>query len=307
MNTHLNGHKETSSSGNIRKGKPRWLKKRMPKGGDCQRVTRLLSDAGLHTVCQEAACPNMFECFAKNTATFMILGANCTRNCRFCNVTSNPPTPVDPDEPKRVADTVLKLNLTYVVVTSVTRDDLPDGGASHFAHVIRAIKQAGPDIRVEVLIPDFQGDFKALETVAKAEPDVINHNIETVKGLYAKVRPQAQYQRSLDLIRNVANHFPGLPAKSGIMVGLGETEEELRRTFQDLYDHGCNILTVGQYLQPTREHLRVEKFYTPEEFEQLDRMARDIGFQQVAAGPFVRSSYNARELFETPEGGGQSH
>lgn len=301
MNTNANSHTENRSSGSIRKGKPRWLKKSMPKGGDCQRVTRLLSEAGLHTVCQEAACPNMFECFSKNTATFMILGANCTRNCRFCNVASNSPTPVDPGEPKRVADTVLKLKLTYVVVTSVTRDDLPDGGASHFARVIRAIKKAGPGIRVEVLIPDFQGDVKALETVANAKPDVINHNIETVKGLYAKVRPQAQYQRSLDLIQNVRERFPGLSAKSGIMVGLGETLEALRITFQDLYDHGCNILTVGQYLQPTKKHLSVEKFYSPEEFEQLDRMARDIGFEQVAAGPFVRSSYKAGELFETPK------
>lgn len=301
MNIHCNCHKEISASGDIRKGKPRWLKKRMPKGGDCRRVTRLLSEAGLHTVCQEAACPNMFECFEKNTATFMILGADCTRNCRFCNVNSNSPTPVDPGEPQRVAETVLKLKLTYVVVTSVTRDDLPDGGASHFADVIRAVKQAGPGIRVEVLIPDFQGNVKALEIVGNAEPDVINHNIETVKGLYSRVRPQARYQRSLDLIRNVREFFPGLPAKSGIMVGLGETLDELRETLQDLYDHGCNILTVGQYLQPTRDHLPVEKFYTPEEFEQLDRMARDIGFRQVAAGPFVRSSYKARELFEPPE------
>ncbi|MDQ1269031.1 MAG: lipoyl synthase [Thermodesulfobacteriota bacterium] len=298
-----NGHTETPPSGSntIRKGKPRWLKKSMPKGGDYQRVTRLLSEAGLHTVCQEAACPNMFECFSKNTATFMILGSNCTRNCRFCNVTSNAPTPVDPDEPQRVAETVLKLKLTYVVVTSVTRDDLPDGGASHFARAIQAIKKAGPRIRVEVLIPDFQGDLKALETVAKAELDVINHNIETVKNLYARVRPQAQYQRSLDLIQNVTKRFPGLQTKSGIMVGLGETIEELEATFQDLYDHGCNILTVGQYLQPTRTHLSVEKFYSPQEFEQLDRMAREIGFKQVASGPFVRSSYKARELFETPE------
>ena len=305
MNSHCNNQSKKSSAdaGAVRKGKPKWLKKSMPKGGDCRRVTRLLSEAGLHTVCQEAACPNMFECFEKNTATFMILGANCTRNCRFCNVASNSPTPVDADEPKRVADTVLELKLTYVVVTSVTRDDLPDGGAAHFARVIRAIKQADPGIRVEVLIPDFQGDVNALKTVAEAEPDVINHNIETVKGLYSKVRPQAGYQQSLDLIRNVRRLFPGMPAKSGIMVGLGETMEELGATFRDLYDHGCNILTVGQYLQPTRAHLGVEKFYSPEEFEQLDRMAREIGFEQVAAGPFVRSSYNARELFETPADG----
>ncbi len=290
------------SGTNIRRtGKPAWLKKKLPVGGDYQRVTRLLANSKLHTVCQEANCPNMFECFSKDTSTFMILGSNCTRNCRFCNVASNSPTPVDPGEPKRVADTVLKLKLTYVVVTSVTRDDLPDGGASHFARVIQAVKRAGHGIRVEVLIPDFQGDIKALEIVGHAEPDVINHNIETVRGLYSKVRPQARYQRSLDLIQNVATHFPGLPAKSGIMVGLGEDRQSVHQVMDDLYDHGCNILTVGQYLQPTRDHLPVEKFYSPEEFEQLDRRARDIGFEQVAAGPFVRSSYKAGELFETPK------
>ncbi|WP_022668639.1 lipoyl synthase [Desulfospira joergensenii] len=281
-----------------RQAKPRWLKKSLPKGGDYQRVTRLLSEAGLHTVCQEASCPNMFECFSKNTSTFMILGSQCTRNCRFCNVGSRPPQPVDPEEPQKLARAVLDLKLNYVVITSVTRDDLPDGGASHFARVIGAVKEAGPDIQVEVLIPDFQGDTEALKTVIKAKPDVINHNIETVADLYDRVRPQALYRRSLDLLRKVKDIAPDMPAKSGIMVGLGETRDQLVRTFTDLHDHGCDLLTIGQYLQPSKAHLNVEKFYSPEEFAELEKTAREIGFSQVAAGPFVRSSYKAKELFQ---------
>ena len=281
--------------------KPKWLKKRLPRGGEVQQMTRLLSEANLHTVCQEASCPNMFECFCKNTATFMILGSECTRNCRFCNVRSNPPLPLDPKEPERVAETVLRLGLTYVVVTSVTRDDLSDGGAGHFAQTIRAIKAAGPQepdsqIKVEVLIPDFKGSVSALKTVLDARPDVLNHNVETVARLYNKARPQAVYQRSLDLIRNVKNLTPDIPAKSGIMAGLGETRKELIQTFQDLYDHGCDILTVGQYLQPSKTHLAVEKYYSPEEFQELENLAKKIGFKQTAFGPFVRSSYNAKEL-----------
>lgn len=290
------------------KGKPAWLKKPLPQGSDYQRVKKLLSSAKLTTVCQAANCPNMFECFSKNTSTFMILGCECTRHCRFCNVTANPALPVDPDEPLRVAKTASKLGLTYVVVTSVTRDDLPDGGASHFAAVIRAIKerhleskQSAPkvsnQIKVEVLIPDFQGDIRALETVVRAKPDVVNHNIETVASLYETVRPEAIYQRSLDLLKNVKRLDPLMPLKSGIMVGLGETQEELARTMADIFGHGCNILTIGQYLQPTRQHLTVKKYYSPEEFKQLELTARKIGFQRVAAGPFVRSSYNAADLF----------
>lgn len=285
------------------KGKPAWLKKPLPQGGDYQRVKQLLSNARLTTVCQEANCPNMFECFSKNTSTFMILGSECTRHCRFCNITANPPMPVDPDEPERVAGTARKLGLTYVVVTSVTRDDLPDGGAGHFAAVIKAIKTSRPDpmqsgqIKVEVLIPDFQGDIKALETVVYAKPDVVNHNIETVAFLYETVRPEAKYLRSLDLLRNVKRLDPLMPVKSGIMVGLGESQEELAQTMEDLFAHGCDILTIGQYLQPTRQHLKVIKYYSPEEFKQLELTARKIGFQRVAAGPFVRSSYNAAELF----------
>ncbi len=285
----------------IRRKKPAWLKKPLPVGGDYQRVTNLLSRAKLHTVCQEANCPNMFECFSKNTSTFMILGDQCTRHCRFCNVTAEPVLPVDPDEPANVAKTVMDLGLKYVVITSVTRDDLTDGGAFQFAKVIRAVKKAGETagcpIRVEVLIPDFQGDVKALKTVINAKPDIINHNIETVAGLYARVRPEAVYERSLDLIAAVKQAAPDMPTKSGIMVGLGETQEELVKTMEDLFAHQCDILTIGQYLQPTRSHLDVEKFYTPEEFKRLETIARDIGFKQVAAGSFVRSSYKAEDLF----------
>ncbi|MBU3950581.1 MAG: lipoyl synthase [Proteobacteria bacterium] len=288
-----------------KKGKPAWLKKRLPLGNDYQRVKNLLSDARLTTVCQAANCPNMFECFSKNTSTFMILGSECTRHCRFCNVTAGSPLPLDPDEPVRVARTAHQLGLTYVVVTSVTRDDLPDGGATHFAAVINAIKtgQAAPGdsektiARVEVLIPDFQGDIKALDIVVRAKPDVINHNIETVASLYETVRPEAQYQRSLDLLKNVKALDPLMPLKSGIMVGLGETTVEVARTLEDLFKHGCDIVTIGQYLQPTRAHLNVKKYYSPEEFKQLEQTAKKLGFSRVAAGPFVRSSYNAQDLF----------
>ncbi len=296
-----------------KKGKPAWLKKPLPQGGDYQRVKKLLSNANLTTVCQEANCPNMFECFSKDTSTFMILGAECTRHCRFCNVTANSPLPVDPEEPMRVARASYELGLRYVVVTSVTRDDLPDGGAAHFAAVIKAIKtfhapkkpyqntekEGFNGIKVEVLIPDFLGDIKNLGTVVYAKPDVVNHNIETVASLYEIVRPEAIYQRSLDLLRNVKSMDPLMPAKSGIMVGLGETVPELEQTMTDLFEHGCDILTIGQYLQPTRQHLEVKKYYSPEEFKQLELTARKIGFRRVAAGPFVRSSYKAKDLFNT--------
>ncbi|MCK5349977.1 MAG: lipoyl synthase, partial [Desulfobacula sp.] len=278
-----------------RKKKPSWLKKSLPKGGDYQRVRGLLSNAGLHTVCQEANCPNMFECFSKNTSTFMILGSQCTRNCRFCNVDPGSPLSVDPDEPMRVAKAAFDLKLKYVVVTSVTRDDLEDGGALHFADTIKAIKGTLPDdSKVEVLIPDFQGNIEALKIVVCAKPDVLNHNIETVPSLYPSARPEANYQQSLDLLRRVHTIDDSMPVKSGIMVGLGETMEELDQTMADLFNHGCDILTIGQYLQPTKAHLKVEKYYSPAEFELLEKKARQIGFKKVAAGPFVRSSYNAQ-------------
>jgi lipoyl synthase len=279
------------------KRKPAWLKKTLPKGGDYQRVRGLLAKSGLTTVCQEANCPNMFECFSKNTSTFMILGSQCTRNCRFCNIGFSPALPVDPDEPARVAKAALDLNLKYVVVTSVTRDDLEDGGASHFDATIKAIKATLPHSKVEVLIPDFQGNIEALKIVVYAKPDVLNHNIETVPSLYSTARPQADYQQSLDLFKNAKTIDPLMPIKSGIMVGLGESVQELEQTMKDLFDYGCEILTLGQYLQPTREHLKVEKYYSPQEFGVLETKARAIGFKRVAAGPFVRSSYNAQELF----------
>jgi lipoyl synthase len=232
----------------------------------------------------------------------MILGDQCTRHCRFCNITARPPLAVDPEEPARVAKAALDLGLQYVVVTSVTRDDLPDGGAAHFAAVIQALKkmgtQPGRPLRVEVLIPDFKGDIHALKTVVDAGPDVINHNIETVADLYPLARPEAVYQRSLDLINTIGRLAPHIPAKSGIMVGLGETLPQLTRTLQDLYNHGCTMLTIGQYLQPTRAHLEVKKYYPPEEFDALAQTARQIGFSKVAAGPFVRSSYQAENLFQ---------
>ena len=282
------------------KQKPSWLKKNLPKGGDYQRVRNLISNSGLHTVCQEANCPNMFECFSKNTSTFMILGANCTRNCRFCNVSFAPALPLDSDEPMRVAKAALDLNLKYVVVTSVTRDDLEDGGASHFADTIKAIKTTLPDDpKVEVLIPDFQGNVKALKIVVCANPDVLNHNIETVPSLYSIARPQANYQQSLDLFKNAKAINASMPLKSGLMLGLGETMEELEQTMKDLFHYGCEIITLGQYLQPTKAHLKVEKYYSPDEFKQLAKKARQIGFKKTAAGPFVRSSYNAQGLFDS--------
>jgi lipoic acid synthetase len=279
-------------------GKPSWLKKSLPKGGDYQRVKGLLSKANITTVCQEANCPNMFECFSNDTSTFMILGSQCSRNCRFCNVKSGNPTPVDLKEPLRVAKAAFDLKLKYVVVTSVTRDDLGDGGATQFAKTIKAIKSMLPDDpKVEVLIPDFQGNYDALKIVVYANPDVVNHNIETVPSLYSKVRPEAEYQQSLDLIQNIKHINPSMTTKSGIMVGLGETFAELELTIKELFDHGCDILTIGQYLQPTRSHLDVEKYYSPDEFILLEEKAREIGFKKVAAGPFVRSSYQAKDLF----------
>ena len=282
------------------KQKPSWLKKTLPKGGDYQRVRNLLSNSGLHTVCQEANCPNMFECFSKNTSTFMILGSNCTRNCRFCNVNFAPALPLDPDEPMRIAKAALDLNLKYVVVTSVTRDDLEDGGASHFADTIKAIKTTLPDDpKVEVLIPDFQGNIEALKIVVRANPDVLNHNIETVPSLYSIARPEANYQQSLDLFKNAKAINNSMPVKSGIMIGLGETIKELEQTMKDLFHYGCEIITLGQYLQPTKAHLKVQKYYSPDEFKQLEKKARKVGFKKIAAGPFVRSSYNAQNLFDS--------
>ncbi len=281
-----------------KKQKPEWLKRTLPTGPEYERMKKLLSGNNLNTVCQEAKCPNQFECFSKGTSTFMIMGEKCTRNCNFCAVQNNPIYLPDSNEPKRVAKTVEKMNLSYVVITSVTRDDLDDGGASFFAETIREIKKLNKDILVEVLIPDFQGNEEALKTVLDAKPDVLNHNIETVPSLYPKVRPEAIYERSLDLIKRSKAYAPEIPTKSGLMVGLGEKKEELIQTFKDLVDYGCDALTIGQYLQPSKNHLPVETFVTPEEFENLREIALEKGFIEVASGPFVRSSYQAASLFE---------
>ena len=288
----------TTKKQNNRAPKPPWLKRRLPTGPDYEQVKAFINKGGLHTVCQEAKCPNIWECFSKHTATFMIMGSRCTRSCRFCAVAHGPTAPPDPEEPARVAEAVHKMGLNYVVITSVTRDDLPDGGAIFFAQTIQEIRKQIPDALIEVLIPDFQGNRNALKTVLKARPDVLNHNIETVPRLYSTVRPEANYKRSLELLKQTGQYDPSIPTKSGLMLGLGERPDEISRTLEDLFKTGCRILTLGQYLQPSKQHLQVERFLPPEEFDNWRKTALEIGFSQVAGGPFVRSSYHAKELFQ---------
>ncbi|PIE66740.1 MAG: lipoyl synthase [Deltaproteobacteria bacterium] len=283
----------------LRAQKPKWLKKRLPTGPEYEKMRRLLKENKLHTVCQEAQCPNQFECFSEGTATFMILGERCTRNCRFCAVSHRPLAPPDSEEPRRVAEAAVLLDLKYVVITSVTRDDQPDGGAQIFAETITAIKKQRPGTRVEVLIPDLQGDQDALMTILEAQPDVLNHNLETVSRLYDRVRPEAVYQRSLQLFKETKRIAPNQITKSGIMLGLGENDAELREAWQDLIAAGCDILTLGQYLQPSKKHLAVQRFVTPDEFTKLEQQALADGFRGVASGPFIRSSYQAEKLFRT--------
>jgi lipoic acid synthetase len=278
--------------------KPSWLKRRLPTGPMYENVRSMINKDRLHTVCQEAKCPNIWECFGQQTATFLILGSRCTRNCRFCSVDAGPVTPPDPDEPVRVAEVAHQMGLKYVVVTSVTRDDVPDGGAGFFAKTIEEIRKRIPDVCVEVLIPDFQGSAEALQTVLQARPDVLNHNIETVPRLYPLVRPEADYMRSLELLQRVQTFGFSIPTKSGLMLGFGEDRKEIKKTLEDLLRVGCRILTLGQYLQPTKKHLPVKLFISPEEFEHWRDIARKMGFSEVASGPFVRSSYHAKELFQ---------
>jgi lipoic acid synthetase len=286
-------HEEKKS----RISKPDWLRLKLPAGSDYELVRSLISKSALHTVCQEARCPNQWECFARQTATFLIMGSLCTRNCRFCAVEHGPLGPPDPEEPFRVAEAAQSLGLRYVVVTSVTRDDLPDGGAAIFAATIRAIRKKIPDVQVEVLVPDFQGLEEPLLTVVEAHPDVLNHNVETVERLYPAVRPQAVYKRSLQLLRRAKGRDASLPVKSGLMLGLGESPEEIHRTLADLLDAGCTLLTLGQYLQPSADHIPVERFVTPAEFDNWKETALAMGFSRVASGPLVRSSYHAKDLF----------
>jgi len=279
--------------------KPAWLKRRLPTGPAFEKIKGMIGRDRLHTVCQEAKCPNIWECFSHKTATFLIMGSRCTRNCRFCSVPEGGLSPPDPQEPARVARVSREMGLKYVVITSVTRDDLADGGAGIFAETIREIRNQIPGACVEVLIPDFQGNKEALFTVLHAKPDVLNHNIETVARLYPRVRPQANYRRSLQLIQRARESNPDLPTKSGLMLGLGEYSDEIEMTLEDMLQAGCRILTLGQYLQPSGNHLAVERFIPPEEFEAWRDKALKLGFAEVASGPFVRSSYHAQELFRT--------
>ena len=285
----------------IKTQKPRWLRRRLPRGPDYEKVRLLVNRGRLNTVCQEAKCPNIWECFSNKTATFLILGDRCTRSCRFCAVAHQPVELPDPDEPARVASAVKDLSLSYVVVTSVTRDDLPDGGAEHFAQTIREIHSVSPKANIEVLIPDFKGSTQSLRCVIEAHPNVLNHNMETVSRLYPTVRPEADYHRSLQLLKRVKEMNPKIPTKSGYMLGLGESYAEIEQALMELFGVGCRMLTLGQYLQPSKHHLPVERFVHPDEFDQLKNMAFDMGFTDVASGPFVRSSYHAKELFHSTE------
>jgi len=278
---------------------PEWLVPAVRKRPHLAALGRELAELGVHTVCQSARCPNLGECFARETATFMIMGEVCTRNCRFCAVNHGSPAALEAEEPRRVAEAARRLGLKHVVVTSVTRDDLADGGASHFAATIAAIREKMPEATVEVLVPDFNGDEKALGRVLAAGPEVLNHNVETVPRLYPRVRPQADYERSLGLLRRGGEMRPEVVTKSGLMVGLGESEEEVLGVLGDLRGAGVGAVTIGQYLQPTRRHLPVAAYIDPSRFDDYAEAARRLGFGHVLSGPLVRSSYHAEKLVQS--------
>ena len=274
--------------------KPAWIRAKSPTHPEVGRLKGLLRAHRLNTVCEEASCPNLGECFAHGTATFMIMGRLCTRRCPFCDVAHGRPAPLDADEPEQMARAIAEMKLKFVVITSVDRDDLRDGGAAHFAACIRAVRRETPATTIEILVPDFRGRMDAaLETLGWALPDVFNHNLETVPRLYKAARPGADYRHSLELLRRFKELHPSVPTKSGLMVGLGETDEEIVEVMRDLRAHGCDLLTIGQYLQPSRHHLPVARFVTPEQFAEFARIAGDLGFRNVASGPMVRSSYHA--------------
>ena len=274
--------------------KPRWIRAQSHAHPRVQGIKRILREQRLHTVCEEASCPNLGECFAHGTATFMIMGDICTRRCPFCDVAHGRPNPLDPEEPAHLAATIQALGLSYVVITSVDRDDLRDGGAGHFTACIEAVRTLNPHTRIEILVPDFRGRMqRALEQLQVAPPDVFNHNLETVPRLYKQARPGADYHESLNLLKAFGELHPEIPTKSGLMLGIGETREELLEVLRDLRAHGCSMLTLGQYLQPSRHHLAVERYLNPSEFDELADAARALGFRQVASGPMVRSSYHA--------------
>jgi lipoic acid synthetase len=274
--------------------KPDWIRIKLSHAPEVAHLKNLLREQKLVTVCEEASCPNLSECFSHGTATFMIMGDKCTRRCSFCDVAHGRPDPLDTEEPQRLAETVRKMQLKYVVVTSVDRDDLRDGGAGHFAACIAALRAQNPALKIEVLVPDFRGRMaKALDALTPQPPDVFNHNIETVPRLYSQARPGSDYQVSLDLLQEYKNRFPGIPTKSGLMLGLGETMEEVIMVLKDLRAHHVDMLTLGQYLQPSRHHLPVIRYITPTEFAELAKIGQQLGFTQVASGPLVRSSYHA--------------
>ncbi|MCZ6882566.1 MAG: lipoyl synthase [Gammaproteobacteria bacterium] len=274
--------------------KPPWIRARAPTGDRVRRLKATLRENNLYTVCEEASCPNLGECFSRGTATFMIMGDICTRRCPFCDVGHGRPNPLDTKEPQNLAKTIQSMGLRYVVITSVDRDDLRDGGAQHFVDCIEQTRRQSPQIQIEILVPDFRSRMDvALEILTQALPDVFNHNLESVPSLYKKVRPGSDYQWSLKLLKKFKQKHPHVPTKSGLMLGLGEEIPEVKQVLRDMRDHDINMLTLGQYLQPSLDHLAVERFVTPDEFDQLGDYARSIGFDQVASGPMVRSSYHA--------------
>lgn len=274
--------------------KPSWIRTRLPHGNKVQELKQTLRDNKLHTVCEEASCPNLSECFTRGTATFMIMGDICTRRCPFCDVAHGRPLTLDQNEPKHLAETIAAMKLKYVVITSVDRDDLRDGGAGHFVSCIQATRELNPGIQIEILVPDFRGRMDiAIELMSSCPPDVFNHNLETIPDLYLKVRPGSDYQWSLDLIKKFKAAQPTVHTKSGLMLGIGETIDQVKRVLQDLKEHDCDMITLGQYLQPSLNHLPVERYVHPDEFEELREYGDELGFMHVASGPMVRSSYHA--------------
>lgn len=279
----------------MRERLPEFLKRPIIDTDTTRNVRKILKHNCLNTVCENARCPNKNECYTKNTATFLIMGNNCTRNCRYCNISCNRPEPLDPQEPKHIARAVKDLGLKYAVITSVTRDDLPDGGAQHFANCIYEIRKISPDVKIEILTPDFKNKKEALDIIINAHPDVFNHNIETVRAVFKTARPQGNYDTSLDVLKYIKQNSD-IQTKSGMMIGLGETFAQVKETIEDLYSVGCDILTIGQYIQPSKEHLPVAKYYSLEEYEELKKLAASIGIKNYQIGPLVRSSYNAASL-----------
>lgn len=279
----------------MQKRLPDYLKRPIIDTDKTRTVRRILKTKCLNTVCENARCPNKNECYTKNTATFLIMGNNCTRNCRYCNISCARPEPLDLNEPFHVAEAVKDLGLKYAVITSVTRDDLPDGGAEHFANCIYEIRKISPDVKIEILTPDFKGNKDSLNTIIKARPNVFNHNIETVRNVFKTARPQGDYDCSLEVLKYIKDNSD-IITKSGLMIGLGETFEDIEHTLVDLKNVGCDILTIGQYIQPSKVHLEVSKYYNPEEYENLKQLAKKVGIKHYQIGPLVRSSYRASEL-----------